>query len=216
MATKPTAQPERVERRREQNRNNQRAYRGRKLLQAQLLTDRKTEAGQNFSPSTGAGSNSKTLLLKRILVDFVQSATESYTRGEPSADHLLSLTKVNVVRAFTRNLRSLGWPRACMERSAISPFVARIPASLRPTHRQQSVLHHPWLTDRGGCDCEQLCSDIMDFWRRSEEHPFDIALLVWGEPSDKWAWVVLGCPEILESTNSWRRKRGGKLILRYL
>ncbi|KAL2784004.1 hypothetical protein BJX66DRAFT_330267 [Aspergillus keveii] len=263
MATKPTAQPERVERRREQNRNNQRAYRRRKLLQAQLLTDRKTEAGQIFSPSTGAGSNSRTLLLqeedededlhlcnyseprKRILVGFAQSATESYSRGEPSADHLLTLTKVNVVRAFTRNLRSLGWPRTCMERSAISPFVnvsqlpqatnhlggscdySRIPASLRPTHRQQSVPHHPWLdlfplarmrdnliaADRGGWDCEQLCSDIMGFWGRAEERPGGIALLVWGEPSDVSSWEVT---EGLESTNAWRRKRGEKLILRYL
>jgi hypothetical protein len=244
-----------------------------------LLTDKKTEAGQLFSPSTGAVSNSRALLLeedeeededlhlcnyseprKRILVDFAQSATESYSRGEPSADHLLTLTKVNVVRAFTRNLRSLGWPRTCMERSAISPFVKvselpqainhlagscdynRIPASLRPTHRQQSVPHHPWLdlfplarmrdnliaADRDGWDCEQLCSDIMGFWGRAEQRPGGIALLVWGEPSDvsswevtegflrEWAWVVRGCPEILESTNAWRRKRGEKLILRYL
>ncbi|KAL3488138.1 hypothetical protein BJX62DRAFT_227498 [Aspergillus germanicus] len=279
MATKPTAQTERVERRRGQNRNNQRAYRRRKLLQAQLLTDRKAEAAQNLSPSKSAGSNNKTLLLedeedededlhlcnysesrKRILADFAQRATESYSRGEPTADHLLTLTKVNVVRAFTRNLRSLGWPRACMERSAISPFVSvlqhpqatnqlggscdysRIPASLQPTHCQQNVPHHPWLdlfplarmrdnliaADRGGWDCEQLCSDIMGFWGRAEERPGGIALLVWGEPSDvsswevtegflrEWAWVVRGCPEILESTNAWRRKRGEKLILRYL
>jgi hypothetical protein len=42
MATKPTAQPERVERRREQNRNNQRAYRAPCLLPPALhfqLTD---------------------------------------------------------------------------------------------------------------------------------------------------------------------------------
>lgn len=74
-------------------------------------------------------------------------------------------------------------------------------------------------------DDGQLCVDIMGFWDVSTK---SCSLLVWGEPSDprsweiteeflkKWPSVVRGLPELIESTNHWRRKRGEKVIFRYL
>lgn len=114
----------------------------------------------------------------------------------------------------------------------------QIPSTLQPTRLQKSVIHHPWLDffplprmrdnliEAGDdWDDEQLCIDIMGFWNEADN---DSGLLVWGEPWDvrswemtewflkKWQWVVRGCPELMNSTNAWRARRGEKLIFRYL
>jgi len=114
----------------------------------------------------------------------------------------------------------------------------QIPPTLQPTRLQKSVMHHPWLDffplpkmrdnliEAGDdWDDEQLCADIMGFWNQPDE---ESGLLVWGEPWDvrswevtesflkKWQWVVRGCPELMNSTNAWRARRGEKLIFRYL
>lgn len=81
------------------------------------------------------------------------------------------------------------------------------------------------ISARDELDDGQLCVDIMGFWDISTK---SCSLLVWGEPSDpksweiteeflkKWPWVIRGEPELLESTNYWRRKRGDEIIFRYL
>lgn len=119
------------------------------------------------------------------------------------------------------------------------PDYSNMPLSLRPTRLQRTTPHHPWLDffplpkmrdnliqAGDDWDDEALCRDIMGFW----EHSSTAApgLLVWGEPWDpqnwelteaflkKWQWIVRGCPEIMESTNSWRARRGEKLIFRYI
>ncbi|KAJ5617115.1 hypothetical protein N7537_002229 [Penicillium hordei] len=114
----------------------------------------------------------------------------------------------------------------------------KLPISLRPTQIQCKIPHHPWLdffpfrrmrdnliSARDEFDDGQLCVDIMGFWDISTK---SCNLLVWGEPSDpksweiteeflkKWPWVIRGEPELLESTNYWRRKRGDDIIFRYL
>lgn len=113
-----------------------------------------------------------------------------------------------------------------------------LPASLRPTKLQREIPHHPWLdffpfgkmrdnliSAGDKLDDGQLCVDVMGFWDISTK---SCSLLVWGEPSDpgswevteeflkKWPWVVRGLPELIESTNYWRGKRGEDRIFRYL
>ncbi|KAJ5540423.1 hypothetical protein N7494_005499 [Penicillium frequentans] len=114
-----------------------------------------------------------------------------------------------------------------------------LPVSLRPTKIQRTIPHHPWLDFfpipkmrdnliQAGDEWndEELCLEIMGFWTNASSE--DVGLLVWGDPWDvrnwelteaflkKWQWVVRGCPELMNSTNAWRAKRGEKLIFRYI
>ncbi|KAJ6096997.1 Concanavalin A-like lectin/glucanase subgroup [Penicillium sp. IBT 16267x] len=116
---------------------------------------------------------------------------------------------------------------------------SHLPVSLRPTKIQRTVPHHPWLDFfpipkmrdnliQAGDEWndEELCLEIMGFWTNGSSE--DVGLIVWGDPWDvsnweltepflkKWLWVVRGCPELMNSTNAWRAKRGEKLIFRYI
>jgi hypothetical protein len=65
-------------------------------------------------------------------------------------------------------------------------------------------------------DDEELCGDLFGVCGASRE----VGLFIWGEAWDpsayeasehfvqKWSWILEDCPDILESTNYWRRKRG--------
>ncbi|CAG7987462.1 unnamed protein product [Penicillium nalgiovense] len=252
-----------TERRRRQNRINQRAYRKRKRLSSTKDVHPKslvppprstsTVQSQDRSPQDNPEVNfcRNPDLLQDFLGRFAKSAYESYARGDPTADHLMTLTKVNVFRAFAQNLRLIGWSEYWMDDDAISLFNTAlpqkpprpddnslIPANLQPTRIQKSIRHHPWLDffpfpkmrdnliEAGdGWDDEQLCHDIMGFWGEST---MDAGMLVWGEPWNvrnwevtesflkKWQWVVRGCPELMDATNSWRARRGERLIFRYI
>ncbi|KAF7712304.1 Uncharacterized protein PECH_003615 [Penicillium ucsense] len=221
------------------------------------------------------GNCPPTSLTSALVHQFAEAAVRSYTLGSPTSDHLLTLAKMNVFRAFGRNITIIGWDLDYLhDDDAISPFslqlpgpyqkqltsssttrspspssssgavdldtdYSNLPVSLRPTRLQKSIPHHPWLDffplpkmrdnliqAGDDWDDEALCHDIMGFWdNASLSTP---ALLVWGDPWDirnwelteaflkKWSWIVRGCPEIMDATNSWRRKRGEKLILRYI
>ncbi|PLB52107.1 hypothetical protein P170DRAFT_401977 [Aspergillus steynii IBT 23096] len=105
-----------------------------------------------------------------------------------------------------------------------------IPDSLRPTEVQRTVPHHPWLDffpfpnmrDRlilaqDVIDEDDLCHDLMAFW---DTRNTQATLLVWGQPWEprnwevtegfarKWGWLLLGSPEALVASDSWRRRRG--------
>ncbi|KAJ5081286.1 hypothetical protein NUU61_009550 [Penicillium alfredii] len=148
-----------------------------------------------------------------MLQQFANSAYHSYISGCPTADHLLTLTKVNVFRALVRNMELIGWSVEWMDDDAISPFNTflprrqpisnentDIPQGLQPTRIQTRVTHHPWLDffplakmrdnliEAGDhWDDDQMCRDIMGFWDSSAE---DAGLLVWGEPWDVRNWEV--------------------------
>ncbi|ODM14536.1 hypothetical protein SI65_10022 [Aspergillus cristatus] len=264
-----------VERRRRQNRLNQRARRQRKRAQEDPYTRPSTtiiktspqstsppdtakstdtaESTENaVSPVSSASSTSRRRCLGlqtlSYLHKFSESAYQSYILGCPTSDHLLTLSKVNVFRAFEAIMASMGmtpYPE-WMHDDAISPFSTlrpgiaedtNLPLALRPTKLQKSLAHHPWLDffplpkmrdnllRAGEFDDEELCVDIMGFWDMSTD---SCSMLVWGEPTDpsswevteaflkKWPWVVRGCPELLQSTNYWRRKRGDAVIFRYI
>lgn len=112
------------------------------------------------------------------------------------------------------------------------------PTHLLPTEIQKSTKHHPWVDlfpfpgmrdnilrgiGAGAYDedqlCNALCCDLLDFDANTKA-----PLLVWGESWDangwefspeffrKWGILLKGCPEVLESTNYWRWKRGERLI----
>lgn len=71
-------------------------------------------------------------------------------------------------------------------------------------------------------DDNELCHDIMAFWDTGNT---GATLLVWGAPWDpsnwevtegfvsKWGWLLTGSPELLASSNSWRRVRGERPLI---
>jgi len=112
-----------------------------------------------------------------------------------------------------------------------------VPSSLTPTSLQLTTKHHPWLDlfpiprMRDNLlialgflspeDEQQLFDDVMESGGGKNEWT---GLLVWGEPWDpqswevsipflqRWSWLLKGCPEIISSTNRWRRRRGERPI----
>ncbi|OQE12740.1 hypothetical protein PENFLA_c064G07914 [Penicillium flavigenum] len=183
-----------VERRRRQNRLNQREYRKRRLHQTQVV---------RRSPDVPETDE------LQILENFTAAAYQSYSLGCPHSDHLLSLTKANVYRAFLSNLTLIGLvAEGICEADVLSPFnlfgaaqfITNIPPSLRPTTSQRSLLHHPWLDffphprardnlirAQGTYNKHDFCLDILGFWNPDA---LDNMLLVWGEPHDPANWEV--------------------------
>lgn len=113
--------------------------------------------------------------------------------------------------------------------------VEGIPPCLRPTFIQLRIPHHPWLDFfpfPGMRDCmilaedsfddEDLCHDLMAFW---DTRNTAATLLVWGDSWDaknweitesfarKWKWLLHHSPELLASTNRWRRSRGERSLV---
>ncbi|KAJ5754085.1 uncharacterized protein N7511_008238 [Penicillium nucicola] len=182
--------------------------------------------------------------LYHLLTLFESAAYRSYC-GNPQVDHRLTLVRLNVFRAFVRNMTALGYTREWMTDDSPSRFsvmgphpefqnAVAIPASLQPTILQRKQPHHPWLDffpfarlrdnlirHADLMDNSQLCRDLMGFWTMPDE---ENCMIVWGDPWDpmnweitetflhRWGWLVKGCPEIIWSTNFWRRVRGEKRL----
>jgi hypothetical protein len=149
--------------------------------------------------------------LYQLLTVFKAAAYQSYV-GNPQADHLLTLAKLNVFHAFVRNIPVLGYTWTSMTDDAISRFSVSgpcraespleydLPPSLRPTKLQQSQPHHPWLDfspfaqlrdnlimNEDCMDDSQFCRDLMGFWSTSGEDNF---MLVWGDPWNPMNWEI--------------------------
>ncbi|KAJ5919973.1 hypothetical protein N7454_009808 [Penicillium verhagenii] len=111
----------------------------------------------------------------------------------------------------------------------------RIPPSLRPTEVQRRIPHHPWLdffpfpnlrdnliAVQDEIDDDELCHDLMAFW---DTRNTGATLLVWGLSHDprnwevteafvrKWGFLLVGCQELLRSSNYWRAKRGERPLI---
>ncbi|OJJ78092.1 hypothetical protein ASPBRDRAFT_167566 [Aspergillus brasiliensis CBS 101740] len=147
----------------------------------------------------------KVNILRQRIAEF----HSSYQLNCPQADHLLSLTRMNVHRAFVTNMATLGITWEWMKDDSISPFsltrpghdLPVLPESLRPTELQRSSPHHTWI-DLFPCpimrnnlirvgndwDDEELCTDIMGFWDGTSTGPF--GLIIWGEPADPRSWEI--------------------------
>jgi len=163
---------------------------------------------------------------------------QDYVIGSPRTDLLLTLVQFNVFRALISNTFSLGFTMEWLDEAAISPFCTGIfeqvrlssPPSLHPTTLQRSISHHPWidlfpfpqlrdnlLLAGDSYDETALCNDLVDFCDVTHENT---GLIVWKEPWDpsgwevteaflsKWSWVIIGCGDLVQSTNYWRAKRG--------
>ncbi|KAL3422950.1 hypothetical protein PVAG01_04697 [Phlyctema vagabunda] len=112
---------------------------------------------------------------------------------------------------------------------------SKLPTALKPTVLQHSTPHHPWidllpmpmLRDnifRQGLesfDEAELCHAM-----RGQAPDHNPGLLVWSDPWDpmgwevteefigSWGWVIAGCADLLQSTNTWRTRRGEKPLFR--
>jgi hypothetical protein len=121
--------------------------------------------------------------------------------------------------------------------NVVSPTAAAAPGTLTPTRLQLTTQHHPWLdlfpiprmrdnlliaaSVLSPDDEQRFFDDVMESGGGKDEWA---GLLVWGEAWDpqnwevsipflqSWAWLVRGCPEIITSTNHWRRRRGERPI----
>lgn len=125
---------------------------------------------------------------------------------------------------------------------AVSPFCCASnsesptrPTSLQPTLLQVTVPHHPWIdliphssvrdnilyALKDDWDDSELCRDLVEFCQEPKEQT---GMIIWGEPWDpsgwevtegflkKHAWTIMGCTELLMSTNYWRLKRGERKL----
>lgn len=152
---------------------------------------------------------------RALLVQFAQEAYRSYMLGSPTSEHLLTLTKVNVFRAYIDNMKLIGSFSENTCDDSISRFYqadlskelpleesfTNMPLNLRPTKIQRTIPHHPWLDffphprmrdnliqAESTWDDEELCVDLMAFWGGKPQA--DAGLLVWGEPWDIRNWEM--------------------------
>ncbi|KAE8138691.1 hypothetical protein BDV38DRAFT_270524 [Aspergillus pseudotamarii] len=222
-------------RKRLQNKLNQRALRARKrvqkrvhMVQQQMKNDRDRVEGRRYAlilprhdPAT-QGPQKRLLPQPSTLSEAVAMMTcfnitayKSYYAADPCLDHLLTLSKFNVLRAFVDNMTVLGWSMQAMEDdNARSLFTGHdtpphdhhhqvekgkssYPPSLLPTTTQRSIPHHPWL------DCfpyprmrDNLINAPTDFndcelcTDMMDPANGDIGMMVWGAPWLPQSWEV--------------------------
>ncbi|PYI02323.1 hypothetical protein BO78DRAFT_432955 [Aspergillus sclerotiicarbonarius CBS 121057] len=249
-------------RRKVQNRLNQRAYRSRKQTEPCGKKKRAKEDGPGQPPFSGSAcSTAMTTVasppigsqglqwtwapanLADLMMLYERQVLESYRLGSPQADHLISLSRLNIWRAANDNIIAAGmtieylWADESISLFSVASAntAGAVPASLWPTTLQRTLPHHPWfdifpfptmrdnfLRAGDAFDEDDLCHDLMGFW---DPRRTDATLLVWGIPWDplswevteafarKWGWTLKGCPEILKSTNYWRARRGEKPLI---
>jgi hypothetical protein len=152
-----------------------------------------------------------------------------------SPELLLPVTQFNILRATFENAASMGLTMDILREDIASffniagPVSLRLPPSLEPSETQKSIIHHPWidlipirslrdalLLNVNNYDEDQLCGDFYGICGSSPQ----VGILVWGESWDpsayevservyyKWSGLFRNCPELVKSTNHWRRKRG--------
>ena len=150
-----------------------------------------------------------------MMACFDIAAYERYYAADPCLDHLLTLTKFNVLRAVLGNLTALGLSIQEIDDgdAALSPFnttkipISRhrdhhceksiLPASLQPTTTQPSVPHHPWL------DCfpySRMRDNLINALAGVDDCELctdimdpangDVGLMVWGDPWLPQSWEV--------------------------
>lgn len=151
-----------------------------------------------------------------------------------------SITQYNILRAMFINADLMGLTLELLNEDLASQFnltgplmsALHLPASLCPSQKQKKIIHHPWidlipmvslreaiLTRADVIDEDELCGD---FYGSSPSQ--EVGLRVWGEAWDpsayeisetlirKFSWMVKDCPDIIKSSNHWRKQRGEKPI----
>ncbi|KAJ9481256.1 hypothetical protein VN97_g12235 [Penicillium thymicola] len=148
----------------------------------------------------------------------------------------------NVFRAISINANLMGLTFDLLNEDLASQFnldgplmsAVHLPASLFPSQKQRKIIHHPWidlipmlslrealLIRADVIDEDELCVDFYGTCAPSQE----VGIRVWGEAWDpfayefseaiirKWSWMATDCPDIVKSSNYWRRQRGEKPIV---
>lgn len=155
----------------------------------------------------------------------------------PSPSLIHSVTQFNIIRAMFENAATMELTTDALSEDIASlfniagPITFNLPPSLQPSSTQKQIIHHPWidllpvrsfrdvLIERSAeFDDEELCGDLYGL----NTTLGNVGLIVWGESWDplayelseevvrKWSWILKDSPELLISTNYWRRKRREK------
>lgn len=158
----------------------------------------------------------------------------------PAPHPTFCIPQYNLLRAIFINANFMGLTLDLLNEdlasqfNLVGPSTLHLPASLHPSQKQRRIIHHPWidlipmlslreaLLDRVEVlDEDELCDDLYGACGSSGE----AGLRIWGEAWDpsayeasekvirKWGWMVKECPDIIESSNYWRRQRGEKAIV---
>jgi hypothetical protein len=149
-----------------------------------------------------------------------------------------STPQLNVITAMCTNATLMGLTIDLLnddlasQFNLVGPSSLHLPPSLWPSKSQRKIIHHPWidlipmlsmreslLSRMDTVDEDELCGDLYGAPQSDET-----GLRVWGEAWDplayevsealvkKWSWMIEECPDIIESTNYWRRRRGQKAL----
>jgi hypothetical protein len=155
----------------------------------------------------------------------------------PSPGLIHSVTQFNIMRAMFQNAATMDLTMDILSEDIASsfniagPITFNLPPSLQPSSTQKQIIHHPWIdllpvqsfrnsliVRMAEYDDEELCGDLYGLSSSTGK----VGLIVWGESWDpfayelseevvrKWSWMLKDSPELLISTNYWRRRRGEK------
>ncbi|KAF5129838.1 hypothetical protein E5D57_006169 [Metarhizium anisopliae] len=197
-----------AKRRKLQNRLNQRARLGPRLLPT-------TDDGAHHTSDNGKPSSAPTCLLgkaetRQLLFQVAQRSYGRYKIGSPSLADLNGVVRFNVFQAFGLIAQALGFNNDWLTYEATSPFCT--PGELRDN------LLAALVPGREMLDEDHLCRDVVDGGAGAGVD--SAGLIVWGTPwepgawevtesfVEKWGWLLAGCVELKEATNYWRGKRG--------
>lgn len=111
------------------------------------------------------------------------------------------------------------------------------PSALQPTSLQRHLPHHPWIDlfpfprfrdnvlrgiQANLFEEDDLCSELLgpDDTGPGEQPALLVWTAAWNPEGwevneaflEKWGYLLAGCPEIIESTNQWRARRGQKMF----
>lgn len=162
---------------------------------------------------------------------------EAAGKSPPSLSLIHSVKQFNIFRAMFNNAATMELTMDVLNEDIASlfniagPITFHLPPSLQPSSTQKQIIHHPWidllpvrsfrntlLARMREYDDEELCGDLYGLNSASGE----VGLVIWGESWDplayevsekvveKWSWILRDSPELLASTNYWRKKRGEK------
>lgn len=168
-----------------------------------------------------------------------RKVAESAANNLQSPNLLLPVAQHNIMRAMFANAASMGLTMEILSEDIASyfniagPVPLCLPPSLQPSASQKQIIHHPWidlipiaslrntlLSKMDKYNEDELCGDLYGVCGSSRE----VGLIVWGEAWDpsayevsetvakNWSWLLRDCPELLESTNHWRKQRGEKSL----
>ncbi|CAG8014233.1 unnamed protein product [Penicillium salamii] len=150
------------------------------------------------------------------------------------------VTQYNLLIATFTNAKLMGLTFDLLQEDLASQFnlvgqsSLHLPPSLWPSKSQRKIIHHPWidlipilslresiLSRIDTLDEEEACGDLYGMCS-SPPSGTETGLRVWGEAWDplayeasgnlikKWSWIAKECPDVMRSTNYWRRRRGEK------